>query len=336
MCQKIDLAKAFDNINRNALLSFMAKQGFNQTWINWIRACISAPSFSVLINGIPKGKFFSSNGIRQGKFTNITGLEANKDKCEIFFSNSSSQIRNSILDRFGFKEGSLPIRYHGLPLFSSRLSNLDCQPLVAKVRKKIQSWSTKTLSMAGTVELVKSTLLAYQVFWSSSFNIPASTLDLIAQCLRNYGQWKPIFLKDSLREERKFLNNGIFSNSGRNDAIWKPNADSNFTLRSAWDIIRHQSSVFSWTKSIWFKENIPRHSIVAWKAIQGRLLTSDITFLASIGHDKSCPLCLHVVESSDHLFFRCGYSACVWHSILWRAGWRRRPLRSLVLEEEWL
>ncbi|XP_077242349.1 uncharacterized protein LOC143882831 [Tasmannia lanceolata] len=85
-----------------------------------------------------------------------------------------------------------------------------------------------------------------------------------------------------------------------------------------------------------FKENIPRHSIVAWKAIQGRLLTRDRTFLVSIVHDKSCPFCLHAVESTDHLFFRCGYSAWVWRSILWRAGWRRRPLRSLVLEEEWL
>ncbi|XP_077228478.1 uncharacterized protein LOC143861435 [Tasmannia lanceolata] len=66
MCIKIDLAKAFDNVKREALLQFMVKQGFTNLWCKWVEECIQTPSFSVLINGSPQGHFNSTNGIHQG------------------------------------------------------------------------------------------------------------------------------------------------------------------------------------------------------------------------------------------------------------------------------
>ncbi|XP_077232003.1 uncharacterized protein LOC143865668 [Tasmannia lanceolata] len=35
ICLKLDLQKAFDNVNLQSLLTFMSKQGFNDTWCNW-------------------------------------------------------------------------------------------------------------------------------------------------------------------------------------------------------------------------------------------------------------------------------------------------------------
>ncbi|XP_020258784.1 uncharacterized protein LOC109835211 [Asparagus officinalis] len=65
-CFKIDLHKAFDSINREFVYYVMHCMGFPVKWISWIRACLSTPSFSVLLNGSSSGFFKSNRGIRQG------------------------------------------------------------------------------------------------------------------------------------------------------------------------------------------------------------------------------------------------------------------------------
>ena len=65
MC-KLDIEKAYDNVDWSFLLTVMQKMGFGEKWIRWIKWCISTASFSMLINGTSKGFFQSSRGLRQG------------------------------------------------------------------------------------------------------------------------------------------------------------------------------------------------------------------------------------------------------------------------------
>lgn len=54
------------------------------------------------------------------------------------------------------KEGALPVRYQGLPLFSKRLTRSMCEPLIQRLNRRLASWKRVLLSLAGRIELVKS------------------------------------------------------------------------------------------------------------------------------------------------------------------------------------
>ena len=48
---KLDIEKAYYQINWNCIIEALQKMGFGTKWVNWFKRCISATSFSVLING---------------------------------------------------------------------------------------------------------------------------------------------------------------------------------------------------------------------------------------------------------------------------------------------
>ncbi|GKC61493.1 RNA-directed DNA polymerase, eukaryota, reverse transcriptase zinc-binding domain protein [Tanacetum coccineum] len=62
----VDFDKAFDSVGWGYLFKVMKYMGFNETWIQWIRTCLTSSRSSILVNGSLTNEFSPLRGLRQG------------------------------------------------------------------------------------------------------------------------------------------------------------------------------------------------------------------------------------------------------------------------------
>lgn len=107
------------------------------------------------------------------KFDRMSGLKISMEKSTLFMAGCSVQRKDEISTKFRFADGSLPVRYLGLPLLTKNMTVADYLPLIEKIRKRIHTWTNRFLSYARRMQLIKSVISSLTNFWMAAFRLPS-------------------------------------------------------------------------------------------------------------------------------------------------------------------
>ena len=129
-------------------------------------------------------------------FKAVSGLKVNLGKFELV---AVGVVHNMdlLVAVLGCKQGSLPMKYLGLPLGTKFKDKSIWKPILEKMERKLAGWKKSYLSKGGRVTLIKRTLSNLPTYFFSLFPMPASVADRIARLQRD-------FLWGVLGDEPKF------------------------------------------------------------------------------------------------------------------------------------
>ncbi|XP_074265589.1 uncharacterized protein LOC141588030 [Silene latifolia] len=86
----------------------------------------------------------------------------------------------------GFTEGSIPFKYLGMPIQTTRIGRQDCECLVDKICSRIHGYGSRKFSYAGRLVIVRSVLNSLHSYWASIFIIPKGIMKRIEAVCRNF------------------------------------------------------------------------------------------------------------------------------------------------------
>ncbi|XP_048635030.1 uncharacterized protein LOC125608640 [Brassica napus] len=89
-----------------------------------------------------------------------------------------------------------------------------------------------------------------------------------------------------------------------------------FSSKETWEFIREKHQLCHWYNAVWFKYSTPKFSFILWTALKGRLATGDRMRHWNGNPNVACVLCNESLETLEHLFFECEFSAQVWEVLM--------------------
>lgn len=106
------------------------------------------------------------------EFAQMSGLTINVTKSSLFAAGKGKRQLETEASNVGLAVCELPVRYLGLPLTTKSMTRPDYEPLLEKIRNRLSHWTTRHLSYAGRLQLIKSVIASITNFWSSVFCLP--------------------------------------------------------------------------------------------------------------------------------------------------------------------
>ncbi|KAL0651628.1 hypothetical protein Bca4012_094319 [Brassica carinata] len=192
-------------------LSLMLKEAAHERKFNYHLKCSStkmthlcfADDLLIFIDGSLESVQAVLQVLRE--FEMRSGLAMSVHKTSFFASGLSCAESDLIQFSTGILMGSLPVRYLGVPLVTKKLTLLNCEVLLQQIKGKFSSWSSKSLSFAGRLLLIKTVISGINTFWCSTFILPKA-------CVKKINSLCSVFL-------------------------WKGDIESRNTARVSWEVV---------------------------------------------------------------------------------------------------
>ncbi|GJV17171.1 putative RNA-directed DNA polymerase [Tanacetum coccineum] len=220
---KVDIQKAYDTVDWNFLQRILVCFGFHKRMVTWIMECVTTTSFSISINGSLHGYFKGKRGLRQGDplspylFTMVMEIltliiKRRVHDSDVFtyhrYCSKMELVNLCFADDYSFlrmilpfEEGSLPVKYLGVPLITYRLVYRDSG--------------------------FKTVISSMHVYWSSMFILPTRVLLDIEQLMRGF-LWKgrskvawEVVCLPKVEGGLGIKRLGVFNNALMSSHIWK-------------------------------------------------------------------------------------------------------------------
>lgn len=99
-------------------------------------------------------------------FGDVSGLKVNQSKSLIFFANSHPSAQDYLAKIVGFSIGKLTVKHLGFPLFTSRLSIKDCDPIINTIKGRLVKWKGSLLNYVWRFVLINSVIQSCHLYWS--------------------------------------------------------------------------------------------------------------------------------------------------------------------------
>ncbi|XP_071741074.1 uncharacterized protein [Rutidosis leptorrhynchoides] len=243
------------------------------------------------------------------EFKRCSGLSASLPKSTAFFSNVRPQVKNAILSMILFKEGSLPVRYLGMPLVSSRLVYRDCKILVDRIWNKISEWKNKIIKdieqlMRGFLwcqgDLKKGKVKVrwddvgngcnVSAWYDSWRNIRPLINSITEQDIVQAGFNKKVTVRDVFGPTAAAGTQGWIHtlptlqslvmpmlNSNEDQLLWKglDGNEHHCSVALTWNSIRPRAADVPWFRVVWFSQCVPKHEFILWLLMGERLKMKD-------------------------------------------------------------
>jgi hypothetical protein len=100
--------------------------------------------------------------------------------------NVSSHFMTLACDFLNCKQGTVPFSYLGLPVGANHRRSVTWDPLIAHLRKRLNTWGNRHVSLGGRIVLLNSVLNAIPIFFLSFMKVPAVVLKQIIRIQREF------------------------------------------------------------------------------------------------------------------------------------------------------
>ncbi|XP_074297810.1 uncharacterized protein LOC141628588 [Silene latifolia] len=340
---KVDIRKAFDSINWGFLKDSMLQLNFPSKFFDWIRACITSPYYSLLINGEVQGFFPGKCGLRQGDplspylfviCMDVLSRLLRKLPRVVNFSYHPNCVQLNLT--YLVFDDDLLVSTRGY--FPSIQAVAHCLDQFSKLSGLYVNPAKTDLYMGGVADDVRNLILEATGFSMGAF--PFRYLGLL--CLMQESLKiciNPTWTKSrvesciglitvSVMQMKELLLGLAVSPAQTIQQLEACTSHMRYDTNAVYDYIRARRAPIIWSSLVHGTGCHPKHSFTGIMVLNNGLPTVDRLMTCGLHLVNRCALCKCSCEDLPHLFFVCAYSRQVLIEI---AHWTHLPLRSFSL-----